>query len=121
LAALVAGYGTSTALGTLATRNAGGPLRCIFVGVGIAIATLVVGVVALGSANVFFAWLDDRALVRSGFGPSHSLGAAFEGFVLRPTITVVVFGGWIAVVFGIAYGTLLHWSGKSAHSKVSAV
>src|SRR5262249_49189221 len=112
LAALIAGYVVSTCFGALTTRNASRLASCLIAGVGVAMATLIVGVLAFGAANVFLAWLEDVAALRTGLGPFISLGHSFGGFVVRPMFSALLFGGWIAVLLGLVYGALVYSRNK---------
>jgi hypothetical protein len=107
LAALMAGYIVSTSLGALAARNTK-LLGCIVAGMGVAVATLTAGVLALGVANVFLVWLDDVTAAGWGYGPFYSVGKTLEDFVLKPLLTVLIFGGWIALILGLVYGVALY-------------
>jgi hypothetical protein len=109
-------YGTSTWLGTLAARRSHGLFLSILVGVGVALATLVAGVVAFGLANFMLALLDDFTSADFGFGGYYSPWKAFGDLVLNPLFAVVPYlGGWIAVALGVAYGLQLHVKTKRAH------
>ena len=116
LIALLVGYAVSTRLGKIAARNSN-LLTCSLAGVGVAVATLAAGVLALGVANVFLVWLDGATSAGWGLGPLSSVTGAFKGYVFKPLLTVFLFGGWIAVVLGLIYGVSLYLTRKSELSR----
>jgi hypothetical protein len=107
LVALLTGYGTSTWLGSRAERKST-LLGCLLAGVGVAVVTLCAGVIALGVTNILLAWVDGVTSAGWGYGPLKSVAKVFEGYILRPLLTVLAFGGWIAFVLGVAYGASLY-------------
>lgn len=112
LAGLIATYGTSTWFGRYAARKAGNLFACVTLGVVAALATLLAGSVAVGATNALLSWLEHVTAARWGLGPFFSIGHAIDDFVLTPTLAVVIYGGWIAVVLGVAYGIFLHSSNR---------
>ena len=119
IVALLTGYFVSTSLGIPASRNTK-LFSCVAAGIGVALATLIAGVVALGVANTFIVWLDDVTAAGLGYGPFYSLEETLKDFVLKPLLSVLIFGGWIALILGVAYGVVLYFSSTSKRSAVSA-
>lgn len=113
LLSLFASLFVSSKLGALARSRVHGLLGCISAGVGVAVATLIAGVVAFGTVGIFLAWLEDVAPIRTGGGPFSSLPNAAKDFILKPLIWAFLLGGWIAVVLGVAYGACLYASRRS--------
>jgi hypothetical protein len=95
-------------------RRSHGLWLSILVGVGVALATLIAGVIAFGLVNVFLAWFQEAVSVNFGWlGPYFSLWKAVRDFVISPLIVVPYIGGWVASVLGVAYGVHLYFQGKT--------
>jgi hypothetical protein len=86
-------------------------------GVGVAVVTLCAGVIALGVTDILLAWVDGVTSAGWGYGPLRSVAKVFEDYILKPLLTVLVFGGWIAVVLGLAYGVSVYRRKKSKLSR----
>lgn len=85
-------------------------------GVGIALLTLLSGILALGVTNVVMATVDDAFSLNLGLGPWISLAHAVDDYVVKPVLGVVIFGGPIAGIFGLAYGVTVYAKRRGARA-----
>src|SRR5688500_8032785 len=111
IASAPAVYGASTWLGTLAERKSHQFLVAVAVGIGVALTTLIAGAVAVGAVNVLLSWVDEVTSAGLGLGPYYSIWASVRAYLINPTAAALIFGGWIAVILGVAYGLQLYLKG----------